>query len=149
MTPKSKPKLRMAPPPSALAEQQSAAARLLALDSWTEVPNNPPPTGLAATLVPEVLLAPLPVPTSPVMPAQPAPVPQVAAKPPAPMRAMKPWDEPSAAGGQHAYHFVMSEPLFRKLNFTWKRQGYQSMREMVTKMLEGEVDKMLKSLGEL
>ena len=143
MITKSKPKLRMAPSMEALTEQQQAAARLLALDKWTEEPNNPPATGPAANIVPVVITEPA-APVPPVVIEQPAPARVIAPKQPA----SKPW-EGGAAAAPHPYHTVMSEGLFQKIDFVWKRKGYKSMKEWVIETLEHEANKSLKGLGEL
>jgi hypothetical protein len=133
VTPPNKPKLRMPPPPEQLALQQDAAARLLALDRWTEEPNNPPtevPASLIATA--EALSA-----------AQESRAEKKATRPAA---SGKPWE---GEGGDkpHPYHLVMSEELFRKLDYAWKRTDRKSMRELVLSTLEKEVDKILKGLN--
>jgi hypothetical protein len=129
MTSKSKPKLRRAPPLATLAEQQDAAQRLLLLDKWTEEPNNPPPTGLAATLV------------APEPPAAPSKSKAV------PVPPKKPWEQPGVEA-PHPYHLICTERLFQKIDFVWKRLGNKSMREWVLTTLEGAADKELKQMGE-
>lgn len=124
----SKPKLRMAPPPSVLADQQDAAKRLLLLDKWTEIPLEPPPSGLAATIA------------LPIESAAPVANPKAPPEPP-----KKPWETPSA-DAMHPYHLVCPERLFQKIDFVWKRKGHKSMREWVLQTLEAEANKALKAL---
>lgn len=77
--PKPAPKLRRAPSLEDLARQQEANERLLKLNSWTELPNNPPPAGVAASVsVPPTLspVPPAPAPEQVLQPVQaPAPAP--------------------------------------------------------------------------
>lgn len=127
MTPKPKPKLRMPP-------VLDPAARLAALADWTNEPANPPPVGPAATIV---------VPPTLVQEQTPAPVQPIARETPA-----KPWALPDAVA-PHPYHTVMSEGLFQKIDFIWKRAGHKSMKAWVLEVLEREADAALKDMGEL
>ena len=123
MTLKAKHKLRMAPTATALSEQQEAAARLLKLESWTEQPNNPPATGPAAILATVAAQLPAPVP-------------------------LKQW-EGLNADAPHPYHLIMTERLFQKIDYVWKRKGYKSMKEWMLQTMEAEAGEQLKNMGEI
>jgi len=126
----SKPKLRKPPELSLLVERQEATERLLKLDDWTQEPNNPAP------------VAPGKAPKSPQAPR----VPPAVVKPPEPPK--KPWELPSV-DATHPYHIVLTERLFLKMDFVWKRKGYKSAREFVLQTLEATCEKALKDMGEL
>jgi hypothetical protein len=76
---------------------------------------------------------------------------EVAAEAPAapepPPRPKRPWEEPSP-DATHPYHVILSERLFRKMDFAWKRKGYKSAREFTLMALEAAADQALKELGE-
>ena len=45
--------------------------------------------------------------------------------------AKKPWDVPDSntkGSNQHPYHIVLSERVYQKMDFLWKRNGYRSLR---------------------
>lgn len=128
-------RLRMPPSPEALNDQQSAAARLLKLDKWTEEPLNPPPSGVAASIV-------LPLEASLAGSES-----VTKAKPALEARKM-PWELPGS-DAPHPYHIVSSEGLFQKMDYVWKRNGSRSMRMWVLSVLEAEADRQLKQLGKI
>ena len=122
-----KPSLKRAPAPAVLAKQQELAEKLLTLETWSEAPNKQPPE-----------------------PAKPkkATTPKAPAEKPAPEPPKKPWQAPSV-DAVHPYHVILSERLYQKLDWVWKRKGYKSMRELVLATLDAEADKALKAMGEM
>jgi hypothetical protein len=62
-------------------------------------------------------------------------------------RAKRPWEVPSA-NETHPYHVVLTERLFQKMDFVWKRGDYRSAREFVLVALEKAADQALRDLGE-
>ncbi len=142
-----KPTLRKAPSTEALAEQQAAIARLLALNEWTEEPANPPP---ATDPQPEVLEGP-PRPAKRagkgVAPPKPVEAPVAPPEPP-PELPKKPWEIPSE-DKTHPYHIIMSERLWQQLDYVWKRQGHLSLKELILKTLQERALQGLRDLKEI
>lgn len=128
-----KPKLRLTPPP-VVGPKESIEA-LEKLDQWTEEPSNPPPS--------KPVEAPKKPRKAPTPKEPPAKAPEPAPEPP-----KKPWEIPSV-DATHPYHVILTERLYQKLDFVWKRGGYKSMRELVLFTLEAQADAKLKELGEL
>lgn len=133
-------KLRRAPSQQILHEQQLAANKLLnlsSLDGWTTEPNQPPAQALSSIADNASPAATEPSPVDPPKPAAPV----VAAAP------QRPW-QAAPAEAVHPYHVVLSERLFQKIDWSWKRLGYRSQREFVLQALEQAANKALKELGE-
>lgn len=131
-----KPKFRMAPPPEGLIAQQAAVQQQLdKLEPWSvaPVPVIDPPEPAPAKLKP------LPK----------AKAPPKAAEPPAPAPEppKQPWQS-VAPEATHPYYVIISEALFQKLDFAWKRTGQASMKTLVIKTLTDRADAILKELGE-
>jgi hypothetical protein len=64
-----------------------------------------------------------------------------------PEQPQKPWHAASA-DAVHPYHVILSERLYQKLDWVWKRKDFRSMRDLVMQTLEAEADKALKEMGE-
>ena len=77
-------------------------------------------------------------------PAAPA---EATAPAPAPEPPKKPWQAPSP-DQMHPYHVVMTERLYQKIDYAWKRGGYKSAKEFVLMSLEAAANEALKKLGE-
>lgn len=123
------PKYRKAPTPEELELQQKRMADLLALEDWTKEPTLTPLERPREVFTPE----PTASPSTPPLESVEAP--------------LKPWDVSEKE--MHPYHLIMSERLFQKIDFTWKRNGSRSMRAFVLETLEDAVDEYLKNIGEI
>lgn len=125
-----RPKLRMAPPVSVLASQQvSVLEKLQRLQNWTEEPIEGRTEGEAAQPPPE--------------PAKAAPAPVV--ETPAPSK--RPW-ESVPEDKLHPFTVHMTERLFQKMGYCWKRTDRNSAKEFLVQALEEACDKALRELGE-
>jgi len=78
----------------------------------------------------------------------PVAAPVVPEPPPPPPVPKKPWEVPPPEQ-THPYHVILSEQLFQKIDFVWKRKGYKSAKEFVVKAIGEHADQLLKEMGEL
>jgi hypothetical protein len=123
-----RPKPRLAPPAAAVAAtQQDALDRLQKLDGWTGQPTNqqavvPPPQAPAETDA-----------TNRDAPA-------------AAERPKRPWETPSSKE-THPYHIILSESLYQKIDYVWKRNGDRSAKAFVLKALEDAANQALRDMG--
>lgn len=129
-----KPKLRMAPPATALASQQvSTLEKLNRLQGWTEEPIGEHPEAPTKPGAPQPL--PAPVQTTPTA-AQAAPAPS-----------RRPW-EVVPEDKLHPFTVHMTERLFQKMGYCWKRTDQKSAKAFLIQALEEACDKALRELGE-
>lgn len=129
-----RPKLRMAPPVSVLASQQvSVLEKLQRLQDWTEEPIE----SRSEAETSPVAVQPMPEPIK----AAPEPIPAA----PAPLR--RPWE--SVPEEQlHPFTVHMTERLFQKMGYCWKRTDQKSAKAFLVQALEDACDKALRELGE-
>lgn len=66
--------------------------------------------------------------------------------PPPAERPQRPWEIPGPKE-THPYHTIMSERLFQKIDYAWKRSGNRSAKEFVLNALEKAADQALRDLG--
>jgi hypothetical protein len=129
-----RPKLRMAPPMSAMASQQvSVLEKLQRLQDWTEEPIGERQEGEAKPA-----------------PYQPPPEPTKAAPEPvmeAPAPSRRPW-EAVPEEKLHPFTVHMTERLFVKMGYCWKRTDQKSAKAFLVQALEEACDKALRELGE-